>query len=126
LRQQNRKALVLWFGLVVLVGKSLMVQMRIYDERDIMGHLWFEAKWSSGCLVILSVWSGLVGSGLALVWSCGKTNQSLPVFLMCACTDLQSFLKKIPFALPQEALNVFWPFGVLRASVSATVTYVCA
>jgi hypothetical protein len=47
-----------------------------------MGHLWFETKWSSGALVILLVWSGLVGSGLALVWSCGKTNQSLPVFLM--------------------------------------------
>jgi hypothetical protein len=25
--QQNQKALVLWFGLVVLVGKKLMVQM---------------------------------------------------------------------------------------------------
>jgi hypothetical protein len=78
----NWKALVLWFGLVVLVRKNLMVQMRIYDKRYIMGYLWFEAKWSSGRLVILLVWSGLVGSGLALVWSCGKTNQSLPVFLM--------------------------------------------
>jgi hypothetical protein len=78
----NWKALVLWFGLVVLVGKNLLVQMRIYDKRYIMGHLWFEAKWSSGRLVILSVWSGLVGSGLVLVWSCGKTNQSLPVVLM--------------------------------------------
>jgi hypothetical protein len=78
----NRKALVLWFGLVVLVRKNLMLQMRIYDTRYIMGHLWFEAKWSSGRLVVLSVWSGLVGSGLALVWSYGKTNQSLPVFLM--------------------------------------------
>jgi hypothetical protein len=35
--------------------------------------------WCSGHLL---VWFGLVGSGLALVWSCGKTNQSLPVFLM--------------------------------------------
>jgi hypothetical protein len=66
--QQTGRALVLWFGLVVLVGKNLMVQMRIYDKRYIMGHLWFKAKWSSGRLVILSVWSGLVGSGLALVW----------------------------------------------------------
>jgi hypothetical protein len=80
--QQNRKALVLWFDLVDLVGKKLMLQMRIYDKWYIISHLWFEAKWSSGSLVILSVWSGLVGSGLALVWSCGKTNQSLPVFLM--------------------------------------------
>jgi hypothetical protein len=35
--------------------------------------------WCSGHLL---VWFGLVGSGLALVWSCGKTNQSLPIFLM--------------------------------------------
>jgi hypothetical protein len=47
-----------------------------------MGRLWFVTKWSSGALVIFLVWSGLVGSGLALVWSCGKINQSLPVFLM--------------------------------------------
>jgi hypothetical protein len=80
--QQKRKALVLWFGLVVLVGKKLMVQTQIYDKKYIMGHLWFKAKWSSGTLVILLVWSGLVGSGLALIWSCGKTNQSLLVFLM--------------------------------------------
>jgi hypothetical protein len=59
-----------------------MDQVRVYDKRYIMGHLWFEAKWSSGTLVILLVWSGLVGSGLALVWSCDKTDQSLPVFLM--------------------------------------------
>jgi hypothetical protein len=26
-RQQNQKALVLWFGLVVLVGKNLIVQI---------------------------------------------------------------------------------------------------
>jgi hypothetical protein len=80
--QQNRKALVLWFGLVVLVVKDMSVQMQIYDRRYIMSHLLFEAKWSSGSLVILSVWSGLVGSGLALVWSCGKTNQSLLLFLI--------------------------------------------
>jgi hypothetical protein len=59
---------VLCFDLVVLVRKKLMVQTQIYDEKCIMDHLWFEAKWSSGTLVILLVWSGLVGSGLALVW----------------------------------------------------------
>jgi hypothetical protein len=47
-----------------------------------MGHLSFETMWCSGALVVLLIWSGLVGSGLALVWSCGKTNQSLLVFLM--------------------------------------------
>jgi hypothetical protein len=78
------KALVLWFGLVVLVGSTLMAQMQIYNKRYIMQHLWSETKWSSGTLVIFLVWSGLVCSGLALVWSCGKTNQSLPVFLMCS------------------------------------------
>jgi hypothetical protein len=72
--------------------KNLMLQMRIYDKRYIMGHLWFEAKWSSGHLVVLSVWSGLVGSGLALVWSCGKTNQSLPVFLMYLCSTPRPML----------------------------------
>jgi hypothetical protein len=87
--------LVLWFGLVVLVGKDLMLQMRIYNKRCIMGHLWFEAKWSSGHLVIFSVWSGLVGSGLALVWCCGKTNQSLPVFLM---QDAQGHGEPLPQA----------------------------
>jgi hypothetical protein len=51
-------------------------------KKDIKSHLWSETKWVSGALVIFLVWSGLVGSGLALVWSCGKTNQSLPVLLM--------------------------------------------
>jgi hypothetical protein len=38
--------------------------MEIHDEKYIMGHLWFETKWSSGALVIFLVWSGLVCSGL--------------------------------------------------------------
>jgi hypothetical protein len=110
----NWKALVLWFGLVVLVEKKLPVQMQIYDKMYIMGHLWFEAKWSSGRLVILSVWSGLVGSGLALVWSCSKTNQSLPVFLMYSRTSDTSSTEA-DWTLRREAdLNLVPPFATSR------------
>jgi hypothetical protein len=68
----------------------------------------FETKWSSGALVIFLVWSGLVGSGLALVWSWGKNNQSLPVFLMlpgpglpngtCMVIQTEPILTHIQFA----------------------------
>jgi hypothetical protein len=71
-------------GLVLLFwfGENRLFKGKFKLEKSIMDHLWFEKKWSSGALVIFLVWFGLVSSGLALVWSCGKTNQSLPVFLM--------------------------------------------
>jgi hypothetical protein len=50
---------VLWFGLVVLAGKTSIVQMQIYDKIYIMGHLWFE---KSGPLVL---WSSF-----GMIWSC--------------------------------------------------------
>jgi hypothetical protein len=89
--------------------KILMVETQINDRKYIMGDLWFQAKWSSGTLAILLVWSGLVGSGLALVWSCGKTNQSLPVFLMEVGVWIRGEMEDVgSLRKHQEESGSFW------------------